>query len=132
MNSTDDVTSTATSDKYDLAIDYLTAHPDEIVNAWGDPERHKAGCLFQYATRTSEKNHDWSIGCLTLIRRDSLDEKSDDFRYRPEPYVAETPELTRRIQNDERIPIRADDIQVEDLSVFAEWQRILDRELGQC
>lgn len=131
MNSTT-VTTSAIPDKYGLAIDYLTSYPDEIVDAWGDPEGHEAGCLFEYAMRVRPPlKMEWNVGCLTLIRRDSLREyDDDDIRYlTDDPYVAETPELTRRIQDDERIPIRPDYIKVEDLPVFAEWQRILDREL---
>ena len=39
------------SDKYDDAVAYLTAHPDEISWAWGRPAVHEAGCLFVFAAR---------------------------------------------------------------------------------
>lgn len=106
-------------DKYDLAIDYLTDNPEEIYSAWGDPYDHQAGCLFYYATRKYSPNKvPESIGCLTQIRQGVL---------YPD---AETEKLTHEIAADERIPDKLGEVTVDDLPVFAEWQRRLDKELA--
>jgi hypothetical protein len=99
----------ANKDKYDLAIEILKKDPTMITEAWSNPEHHEAGCLFMWACK--------SMGCLTLIRK--YQEFSSQF-----PQVAE-------IAKDERIPTRPNQITIESLPVFAEWQRRLDKELGE-
>lgn len=107
-------------DRYDHAIDYLMRHPMEIINAWGQPDTHRAGCLFARAHRKDCYN--CHHGCLTQIRG-----------YCGYPLaswnMAATPTLTTVIRADQRIPGRVEDIQLHHLPVFAEWQRRLDREL---
>lgn len=97
-------------DKYDLAIESLTANPEKIHEAWNDPTRFKEGCLFMYADNSS--------GCLTQIR------------YQPWRYGRRLAQATE-IVADERIPEDPNEITVETLPVFAEWQRRLDKELGE-
>lgn len=97
-------------DKYDLAIEILENGPATMIGkAWMDPERHEAGCLFMWANK--------SAGCLTQIRKYNW-------------YLDESP-LVAEISKDERIPKSWDEITVKSLPVFAEWQRRLDRELGE-
>lgn len=96
-------------DKYDKEIAELTANPNEIYMHWVC-----ASPLFQFATRRSLGSL-IGCGCLTQVR--SL------------AFEAETPELTASVRADKRIPKYAQDISVEDLPVFAEWQRRLDKEL---
>ena len=103
-------------DKYDVAIKYLTRRPNEISRAWNYITSHPAGCLFQYAGNEMDDCH---VGCLTMIRT------------APGSYCAATPELTKAIAADERIPLRSRDTKVEHLPVFAEWQRRLDKELNR-
>ena len=105
-------------DKYDGAIDRLTENPNTIWETWNSPHSFFAGCLFMYASKDGYPHDD--IGCLTTIRR------NDGFGR-----LACTPELTEAIRADERIPKNARDIKVEDLPVFAEWQRRLDKELNR-
>lgn len=105
-------------DKYDIAIEYLTEHPEEIYATWSTPSGSPHGCLFQMVTpsgnyQTPEWNSD-QCGCLTQVKYTS--------------YPAWTSELTDEIRDDERIPSLRN-ITVADLPVFAEWQRRLDREI---
>jgi len=100
-------------DRYDQAISYFSQHPHEIMAAWKSPHKHVAGCLFQKATKSGFGH---CRGCLTEVRR---------WVGMP----AETPELTKAIRADHRIPTNPDDISVDKLDVFAEWQRRIDREL---
>jgi len=111
------------SDKYDAAIEYLWKNPKEIRAAWGRPITHPGGCLFQYVGPEVCVEHDGitkASGCLTQIRRDR-------------GYAAFNPageidmELTEEIRNDERIPCIAVKVQLDDLPVFAEWQRRIDQ-----
>ena len=102
-------------DKYDRAIEYLTAHPEKIPYAWAnapvhedeaDPDIRKVEdmrCLF---AATAEGR-----GCLTQIRCGLW---------------GPTPEITWGIRADHRIPYDESKITVEDLPVFAEWQRRID------
>lgn len=113
------------SDRYDRAIAYLTEHPDEIQDAWCVPTYHcnaelrQAHDLFLYATPSGnrEERDGLECGCLSLIRS--------------EVGVAWTDALTEAIRADARIPIDERKVTVQDLPVFAEWQRKLDRELNR-
>jgi hypothetical protein len=105
-----------TLDKYDKAVAYLTNRPEEIREAWYSPRLHPAGCLFTFVS--SDYTSYVSIGCLTTIRLG--------------PHVAETPALTEAIRADKRLPKDLLDITADNLPVFAEWQRRLDRELQRC
>ena len=100
-------------DKYDKAIAHLTEHPEKILVAWGSaPVRGSKAevrgvldmrCLFA-ATAPY-------CGCLTQIRAGSK---------------GPTPELTAAIRAAHRIPSDECEITVDDLPVFAEWQRKID------
>lgn len=117
------------SDKYDEAIAYLTKHPDAIQDAWQAGDVHEeAGCLF-VAVAPEHQLYGHSVpftsggdcGCLTTIR-------CGDSRFA----LAWTKELTEAIRADERIPKDPDDITVEHLPIFAEWQRRIDKELNRA
>ena len=110
-------------DRYDRAVDFLTKYPEQIEECWGRAnsyvdefgedalgiEAHKiAGCLF-------ENCGEGATGCLTQI--------SVDYGL-----VAATPEMTKAIREDDRIPRHGSWIAVEDLPVFAEWRRRIDAE----
>lgn len=104
-------------DKYDEQIAYLTEHPEKIYDSWGSCDG-----LFEYAStdRSVRRRPDGKVcGCLTMIRM--IDH-----------YHAYTDDLTERIRADERIPDDPDRITVAHLPVFAEWQRILDKELKRA
>jgi hypothetical protein len=122
------------NDKYDLAIAYLTENPEEIYDAWGDPEGYegRGGELFGYVgpdwtsatvvydTRGVEAGR---CGCLQQIREAKIeghDGKSGNYK------MAHWPRLWRQIAGDRLLPSDANEITVDDLSVFAEWQRKID------
>ncbi len=109
-------------DRYDQEVAYLTAHPEKIRDAWfmleswfmlqGDRKRHSP--LFDPIGRDRTVN---ACGCITEIRNCSK--------------VAETYELTELIRSDERLPWNAATIHVRHLPMFAELQRLADKELGR-
>lgn len=114
-------------DKYDIAIEYLTEHPEEISHAWDQAayDDVEGSCLFQFANKTNEDtllSENTRCGCLTQIKLVSIGTMK---------YVAETLELTRAIREDDRLPSDPEDIKVADLPVFAEWQRRIDKELNR-
>lgn len=101
-------------DKYDKAIAYLTEHPDEIADAWGegtsdrdcnDPE--PGSCLFNIVDLGG------CGSCLTQVRRDRETARS----HHP---------MIEAIRADHRIPADHLDITVDHLELFAEWQRKID------
>lgn len=106
------------SDIYDKAVKFLTEHPEEIYDAWARVEDHVAGCLFG-AVDKDPLNYKprGACGCLTQV-------KSGRIR-------ACNSELTNRIRSDDRIPNTGEHITVKHLPIFAEWQRVLDKELGR-
>ena len=110
-------------DKYDEAVEYLTARPEEILETWTYPSSKQAGCLFGFATpdpfvRAFNKEQAGRLcGCLTEIKGRGQD--------------AWTDELTAAIRGDERIPSHGAYITVEHLPIFAEWQRRIDKELNR-
>lgn len=108
------------SDAYDKAVESLKGKTKgEIYDIWGNPDLYKNGpsILFSYAGVDRYGEHTCNIGCLTMIRRS------------PDLFWADTPELTKAILEDDRIPTHIDDC--EDFTIFAEWQRRIDKELGR-
>lgn len=99
-------------DKYDLAVEYLTEHPEEIYHAWRQPNIRVGGCLFKYCQKEAV-----GCGCLTQVKYGI--------------YPAETEALTKAIRKDRRIPVNPYLITVKKLSLFAQWQRRIDKELGR-
>ena len=97
------------SDKYDFAIEYLTEHPNEIYDSWNCLQ-DESSCLFDKLGKSV------TSGCLTQIKSSSS-------------YESESLELERKIRNDPRIPINGYGITVENLHVFAEYQRLADKML---
>lgn len=106
-------------DKYDRAVLFLKKHPSEITRAWfesGPEARKRAHCLFQYVTPTGKaklRSDGRPCGCLTQVKIGCA--------------VAWTEALTQAIRTDVRIPSSYLKIRAEDLPIFAEWQRKLDR-----
>jgi hypothetical protein len=105
-------------DKYDFAIQSLKNNPELIKDAWYNPSSMIEGCLFGFCG--PDPNVSFSqecpkaYGCLTQIKG-----KGEEAFSR---------ELTEQIRLDNRIPSCEEDITVDNLYVFAEWQRRLDKE----
>ncbi len=99
------------SDKYDEEIAKLTelchkqGNNDPIVNHW-----NQWTPLFQCVG-------DGNCGCLTQVKKDYKE--------------AATINLTKAIRADPRIPREPEYITIDDLPVFAEWQRRIDKELNR-
>jgi hypothetical protein len=102
-------------DKYHAAIIFLTAHPEYIENAWTTLKEDIGGCLFQFASE--DGSSDSMYGCLTQVKNEERE--------------AETDALTEAIRADARIPWDFRSITPNNLHVFAEWQRRLDKELNR-
>jgi hypothetical protein len=106
------------TDRYDNAIKYLTNDPDAIQQAWNNPSNSPGGCLFDYVSPDNNDTHrptdGRACGCLTQIRSGTA-----------YGTVAWWPSITNEIRRDTRIPDQSD-ITIEDLPVFAEWQRAID------
>lgn len=114
-----------TKDKYDEAVEYLTANPHEIGIAWGNPSSALGGELFRFASpglAPPMSSRGEPCGCLTQIRGD-------------ERYVALRRGgrvdrlLTAEIRADRSIPSDRTKIEPRHLKRFAYWQRRLDKEL---
>jgi len=105
--------------KYTEQIERLSAHPEEIEQAWIEGIG-----LFEFAgTRDKDdqrfgsgKESDLPVGCLTMIAAHL-------------GYVAATPALTKAIKADKRIPKHWSKIGPENFHVFEEWQLRLDKEV---
>lgn len=135
MNTQDTNENIMMNDKYDDAIAFLTENPDEIAEAWGNPGgmEGRGGELFGYVgpdwQSSNNRMYDTrgveagTCGCLQQIRKaksDGMDGKSGHME------MSHWPRLWREIASDRRIPIESVDITVDDLRVFAEWQRRID------
>lgn len=105
-------------DKYDLSIQYLTERPGQILDNWKSPFDTNGGCLFQFVSTDGHCNSKY--GCITMIR-------GKHYQYRNTPIK----ELTEQIVSDTRIPVCPENISVDHLPVFAEWQRRIDKILGR-
>jgi len=133
------------NDKYDDAIAFLTENPEHIREAWGDPETNEeeGGILFGFVGPDWKDNsisvryegEHGTCGCLQQIRKcrvvdeyDSMEEALDADGSMVGSYW---PRLWEKIAGDRRLPHDEHDITVEDLPVFAEWQREIDVLRGQ-
>lgn len=132
---------TVKPDKYDRAISYYEKNSNLISHGWQFPFEESHGCLFRPATRIKGRanfenckysNALWPyredgkvVGCLTLIRNPEKTIESLNSG-KQSRLVACTDELTKAIRRDKRIPKEGNDISVNDLPVFAEWQRKID------
>lgn len=103
-------------DVYDLEVERLTENPELIIESWKN-----AKPLFGFCT-SSRHSFEWEpaakeCGCLTMVCNESGE--------------AATDELTKLILADERLPISPSHITAENLPVFAEWQRKMDKLLNR-
>jgi len=125
-------------DKYDLAIDYLTAHPEDIHDAWQSPGtwKGKGGELFGFvgpdwkssSNAASSDQGPGTCGCLQQIRKakkDGYDGTSGSMK------MSYWERLWDKIADDRTLPSDADEITVADLPVFAAWQREIDEKRKQ-
>lgn len=117
-------------DRYDLAIDYLVEHPEEISNAWYDCYDHRGGIVFRFATPVENvKKSPFKCGCLTMIRESpnwsafNGDHTKNDL-------------VTDCIRNDADLvqrhillALRGEPLRTA-LNRYAEWQRALEVELA--
>jgi hypothetical protein len=105
-------------DRYDRAIAWLRDGREHLLeDAWGTDGESPGWALFAYASDSPDTPRDTEgnfCGCLTQVRQG-------------EP--AATPELTDAIRADKRLPMRAHELRMEHIDVFAEWQRRLDAEI---
>lgn len=112
-------------DVYDLAVARLTRSPELIYAAWNQPSKNIGGILFRNAGAPLLDGFHVSsssvgvCGCLTQIKNDPDTYKVIVNNYRRNDVLLE-------IARDARIPQRGKHITVEDLPVFAEWQRRFD------
>lgn len=126
-------------DKYDLAIDYLTQNPEQIRDAWGNPEDYegRGGELFGFVGPDWKSNDNkvrydgvhGTCGCLQQIRAAKVNGKHENMAEAldgDQMTGSYWPRLWDKIANDRNLPHDEDDITVEDLPVFAEWQREID------
>lgn len=103
-------------DKYDLQIEEIKSSKnisDTIYNQW----LHSYG-LFKMISPLSCILDGPRPGCLLMISEgyySVLDKNGNRHE-----------QLTQQIRNDKRIPDSANNITIDNLSVFAEWQRRLD------
>ena len=99
-------------DVYDLEIERLQAIPDEEFNSEVYGVWLMGEGLFKFLDKYNQG------GCLTMVKEGKYDAylngEVDDG-------------LTLEIRQDERIPDSSDDITKQSLSVFAEWQRRVDK-----
>jgi hypothetical protein len=127
-------------DKYDHAIDYLTANPEEIYEAWASPGAYegRGGELFGFvapdwtdcsASAKYEGMRSGTCGCLQQIRAAKVEDGKDGTS--GHAAMAYWNRLWDLIASDRRIPVSGSDITVEDLPVFAEWQREVDEKRKQ-
>jgi hypothetical protein len=122
-----------TPDRYDAAVAYLTANPDQIQDAWNRPHTHTAGCLFLFATPTGAVDNrpdGLECGCITQIRSGRKPKPRFDYgAFIRFGNSAWTDSLTSRIRADVRIPTNRKMLRVQHLKLFATWQRRIDKVL---
>jgi hypothetical protein len=104
-------------DVYDEAVAYWQEHfsPEAITHSWTRPDIRPGGALFLNCDYKPYEG--FTCGCLTQVKSGH--------------YVAATAELTEAIRADPRLPDSPENITLESLPAFAEWQRRIDKALGR-
>jgi len=116
-------------DRYDRAVAHLTKHPEEIAEAWANPDEEKGGCLFAFVTPDGGgvlRGDGRACGCLVQIRAGPNSCPSGTGSNHNNSSVAWWPAVTHDIRNDIRLPRCSSNIEVAHLHLFARWQRRLD------
>lgn len=121
------------TDKYDEAIEWLVANPEELQNSWihggdGLNTENVGACLFYYCKPLRPHDPSKDCGCLTMVRGDG----AVVLDCNQEIDLA----LTIEVREDERLPndifdiidLRGDELR-STLQPFAFWQRRFDREI---
>lgn len=104
------------NDTYDTEIAWLQANPEKIYECWSNPNQPPYSypadrCnLFKFVMPDGQTG---DCGCLTQISRGNRQ--------------GWTREITNMIRADGTIPKWAEDINVNNLHIFAEWQRKVDK-----
>lgn len=119
-------------DVYDDAVDYLLAHPDELVVAWSEggicfmDVTSPGSPLFRYLF-DERQGKPGKCGCPTMVRRGGL------LKDASRGAIACTPELTDAVRADSRLPGNQYEIKPtrECLEAFAHYQRECDRITGR-
>ena len=126
-------------DKYDKAIAYLTMNPEHIYDAWNDPAEWEGqgGELFGFVGPNWKSNANsynvrgeinGTCGCLQQIRFAYKQEEVPTMFDLEDSHMTLSywPRQWARIAMDRRLPWNEEEIGVEHLPVFAEWQRKID------
>lgn len=108
-------------DAYDEIVEALKKTPDSefrqrAFSAWNEPWAFPEGILFGFC-EPNRFDYGSPCGCLTMVKEGTR--------------RAATLELTLEIRADDRLPKFDSGITKENLHVFAEWQRRMDRDLGR-
>lgn len=98
------------NDIYDQEIAILKAHPERIYDHW-NYETPLFAVLGDY--------DDYHHGCLTQIKS------------RPHDYQSKNNIFDKQIAKDDKIPDDGHEITVDDLEVFANYQRAADKIYGR-
>lgn len=118
-------------DKYDKAIKEIEERfkeyrdkkidpKDAILEAWAN-ESNPGGILFPVASPSRLRYH--------VDNGHKMKECGDVVQIKMRELPAYTRDLTLRIRKDNRIPLSPEKITLERLWVFAEWARIIDKEI---
>jgi len=125
-------------DKYDIAIKFLQEHPERLKESWFHtvPETQ---CLFQYITIDGQKAKsipdpmdEFSMEETGMLHSAGLTEiHNKDLDFYPICNGVLDEDLCDMIGEDNRIPNGLLTLKMEDLPVFAEWQRKIDARWGR-
>ncbi len=116
------------SDRFDKAVKHLTKRPELIAETWN---RAYATELGQRAFTTAERAAHAASACLFLnCGNKGFPATGCLTQVCHNHQKAGTPELTKAIRADKKIPRNGDAIKVGDLQLFADWQRRIKRELA--
>lgn len=96
---------------YDEQVEYLNRNPNMILSDWIN-----AKGIFKFIGQEGNDSTGTG-GCVTTVRN-----TSDVVRIRG----IEQEEFTQTIRNDTRIPEKGEDIGIEDLLIFKEYQEMGD------
>ncbi len=107
-------------DLYVLSTEFLKRNPTKILDIWDNYNQHPAGILFRYTTPSGD-----SQKCAY-----SADLCGDICEVASNEKPAYSKDITNFIRDDCRIPTLINNgkprINMNNLYVFSEWQRIMD------
>ena len=111
---------------YQAAVAFLEKNPEKIFDAWTDPFIKQGGSLFVFVSPSGIDEELPGVGIGSTACLTQLKGTHNDINKLPGLPNRVGARLLKKLRADDRIPSDQDNITVESLPAFDEWQKRFD------